>query len=296
MNLPCCLVQDLLPLHAEKLCSEETDALLRAHLAVCANCRAQLASLSAPQSAPEEDVSALKAVRAGIRKRRWIAALLAALIVFLPLFCLLARESAPRYLHYDASLVTVSGLQTAEDGAGEALHLLYDGRVTGVQTEMATDEETGETTAYLAAYTNKWDERTGLGQSGGELVLYPAPDRVIYGFGSRQTLLYGQPMNGGVQILPRLALGYYVLMAVGLSLVCGLLWLLLRKHKAGRVCKWLCIGFACYPIAHLLIKGMRTTSFDLPREFLFILIAAAALFGIAYLAFAILRQRRLDRQ
>ncbi len=296
MNLPCYLVRDLLPLYAEKLCAQETSMLITQHLDGCADCRAALEALLQPQPARTEDLSALQTLKKSIRKRRLRAVLLAALAVFLPLFCLLARENAQRFLDYDSSLLTVAGVRPAEDGAGEALHLLYDGRVTGVKTEMATDEETGETTAYLAAYTNKWAERSGLGQSGGELVLYPAPDRVIYGFGSRQTLLYGQPMNGGVQILPRLALGYYVLMAVGLSLVCGLLWLLLRKHKAGRVCKWLCIGFACYPIAHLLIKGMRTTSFDLPREFLFILIAAAALFGIAYLACAILRQRRLDRQ
>ena len=38
-----------------------------------------------------------------------------------------------------------------------------------------------------------------------EMILYPVPDRVMYVDGAQQHLLWGKPLDGGVEILPRLA-------------------------------------------------------------------------------------------
>ena len=39
MKLNCAIVQDLLPLYADDLCSDETTEAVRAHLAECDDCR-----------------------------------------------------------------------------------------------------------------------------------------------------------------------------------------------------------------------------------------------------------------
>ena len=64
MNVPCGLIQDLLPLYYDEVCSQESRSLVEEHLAECPACRQRLADLSAPLPTPEEkeETAALKGV------------------------------------------------------------------------------------------------------------------------------------------------------------------------------------------------------------------------------------------
>ena len=44
MKLPCAVTRDLLPLYAEELVEQETQALIEEHLTGCSACRAKLAA------------------------------------------------------------------------------------------------------------------------------------------------------------------------------------------------------------------------------------------------------------
>lgn len=72
MNLPCCAVRDLLPLHADALDSPETGALVEEHLLLCADCRAAAAALNASSAAalPVQGTAPLKAISARLKERR----------------------------------------------------------------------------------------------------------------------------------------------------------------------------------------------------------------------------------
>lgn len=289
MNLPCSIVRDLLPLYAEQMTEAETNTLVREHLENCPDCQNRFEQLSEPKGADSDGVTALTALKKDIGKRRWQTAALAALLVFAVLFTVLARESEERYLPFDTELVRVEGV------SGGALLLAFDARVNGAHSESVTDEDTGETTVYLMAWTNRRHSANLQGASGGEFRLSPVPDRVIYGFGSEQTLLYGEPMDGGVQILPRLALGYYMLLAAALTAIFGLLWLLFRKKKAAAALRQLFFAPLAYLAGHLMVKGFELRSFVMTRDFGFILIASAAVYGILTLSYLSLRQRKRDR-
>ena len=63
-----------------------------------------------------------------------------------------------------------------------------------------------------------------------EMTLYPVPDCLLYSVGSQQQLLWGEPINGGVEELPRLALAFYFIVAAGLALISGVIWLFLRNR------------------------------------------------------------------
>ncbi len=286
MNTPCAVIRDLLPLYAEDLASEESKALVDEHLESCPNCRRALEELKAPPaSVPEPDgAEALRAVKKTIRRRRLRTALLAALLVFLPLFALLARSTDKVALPYDEDLIHA---ELTEDGR---LSVSFSGAVSGVQTEDVTEPDSSEHILLLQAWTNRLNDTLGASrQRVGSTASFSVDDctHVIYGFGSEQHLLYGEPMNGGVQVLPRLALSAYLLLALAAAAVFGLLWLCLRKKKAAPVLRALFFAALSYPAGHLLVKGAQTTSFFLARDLACILLAAAAVWGLLMLLFPI---------
>ena len=86
-ELPCAVVEDLLPAYVEGLTSEETTAAVEAHLASCPACAAKRAAMGAEEGpSPEEaaetarEVDYLKAVRRRSR-RRVAAAILCTVLV-----------------------------------------------------------------------------------------------------------------------------------------------------------------------------------------------------------------------
>ena len=86
-ELPCAIVEDLLPAYVEGLTSEETTAAVEAHLASCPACAAKRAAMGAEEGpSPEEaaetarEVDYLKAVRRRSR-RRVAAAILCTVLV-----------------------------------------------------------------------------------------------------------------------------------------------------------------------------------------------------------------------
>lgn len=297
MNMPCGVIRDLLPLYAEELTSEESKEIVREHLDGCPDCRKKLEELQHPKLPAPDGAAALRAVKKDIRRRRTIAVLLAALLVFLPLFALLARSMEEIALPYDDRLACV---EEREDGN---LSVIFDGRVTGVESIYEKDQETGEITLVLQAWTSRWHQRFAGDEQG---CVYTADKnlpitRVLYGyglihgFGAGQVLLYGKPMSGGVQILPRLTLGFYLLLSLIAAAIFGVLWLCLRKRKAAPELRALFFAALAYPIGHLLVKGTETLSFFLPRDLAFILIAAAAVWGLMMLGWTFWKRKRAEK-
>lgn len=332
MNLPCGLIKDLLPLYAEQMTGEETNVLVKEHLESCADCREALNRLDKPEPAPAGSVQAMRKLKKNLRTRRRRAAALAALAVFLPLFTFFARSVVKEYLPYSQGLVTVEGVRSFDPDLGlqgsgsvtgfgvrtdeyqeRALYLSHDSRIQGCQYEMVEDPDTGERTLFILAYA--WPsveyriddtiERSNLHigapprpdpDKRSTSVICPVPDRVIYGFGGDQVLLYGEPMNGGVEILPRLVLGYYLLIALALVIVLGISALLLRRKKAGPVLRQIFLVPVSWILGHVLVKGFITVSFDIQWDCLMILISAAASYTLLSLTWQALLQWKKDRE
>ena len=64
MKLSCNVIRDLLPLYAENLTSEESNALVDEHLCGCDECAKQLGILKKAQAIPvETDAPGLKKIR-----------------------------------------------------------------------------------------------------------------------------------------------------------------------------------------------------------------------------------------
>lgn len=91
MNYDCELIQDLLPLYEEGLCSPASRRAVEEHLHLCKACRRLSEPL--PIEEPEDLPAADRAVKKGIKKvrRRWLTSLIAAVLV-VPLLLLSVNQ------------------------------------------------------------------------------------------------------------------------------------------------------------------------------------------------------------
>lgn len=85
MKLPCELIEDLLPLYHDEVCSEKTKVLVEEHLAHCKSCQSILKSIDYDIIAPKQDsesVEIIKNIKREIRSKETKSALFI-LIVFI---------------------------------------------------------------------------------------------------------------------------------------------------------------------------------------------------------------------
>ena len=103
MNLTCNIVEDLLPLYIDEVCSEESRKAVQEHLCHCKKCREQVENsknfplLSVSTDPPTEE----RIIRKSFRKIRvrWLASLLCILFLF-PIGLLARNQIRDRGLHF----------------------------------------------------------------------------------------------------------------------------------------------------------------------------------------------------
>lgn len=94
-------------------------------------------------------------------------------------------------------------------------------------------------------------------------------------------------------VLPRLSLGYYLILAAAVLIVLGIVWLLTRKKAGVRV--WIeRIGLypVSYIISHCIVSGISFASYSLPRDFSLIVFISILLYSGLLLARNIWRLKR----
>ena len=305
MNRECNIIRDLLPLYAEGIASTDTAAFVEEHLRTCADCQAEYERIKEPEVVrAETEALPLRALSRKLRTRRRAAAAFAALLVAAVLISLFSYLSAPVYFPWSEDLLTLT-----ENGDG-SVTLTFRGDVTDYRCDSFYDPEVtlgqGKNARcyFIEAWSSPWDRwlaRRGIlsttirPQEGeGPFFIYYASNS-----GTDDVCLYGpiHIVNGGVVTLPRLALGYYLILMATLFCVLLLVWLLLRRREKAR--EWLG-RFLLYPpsyiLAHFIIMGARTTSYSMTRDLALIFILSLLIFAAALLALTLLRQRREERE
>lgn len=306
MKLPCAVTRDLLPLYAEKMVEPETGALIDQHIKDCPACRKKLSELNTDTGAPVETAQPLQSLKRQIRQRRWYAAAIAALCVFIAVFTCFYHENKMRLVPWEEGLIEVKGIEARpwQEVYGEdavpaepkedtvnVLVLRADSRINGTHETVFRDED-GTSTLILQGWTSQSGSVT---REYIEMTFCPVPDRLIYEDGNEQRLLWGDTLNGGVETLPRLALGYYVILAAGLALVSGIVWLFLRGKEKSWIVRQVFFAPLSYLAAPLLIKGFRTESFFMERDFIGILLLTVALYALLSLAWQAFLQRKKEQ-
>ena len=97
--------------------------------------------------------------------------------------------------------------------------------------------------------------------------------------GSEDVLLYGDAPNSGVTALPRLVLGYYLILAATALIVLALALLAFRKKEALKTWIMRLLPLpACYMLGHLCVKGFTAMTYSSSRDFALITLVALLLY------------------
>ena len=332
MSKDCSIVQDLLPLYAEDMLREETKEFVNRHLSQCAACRAELDALRADVKPQPVSAQPLRDLKRQLRRKKLTAVLLAVALALTLATTGFAYLTAPQYLPYDETewMITRSPRALADgsimsDGLTDlsgiesiSVNLLTP--VSGTKVTSTQDPNSGKTIYFITAWRTPLDTWCGtfdvsdtgdhaqreanallnaLGETESARTLFTLDATnctAIYyspNNGQDDVLLCGS-RDGGVISLPRLALGYYVLLSLTLFITLGIAFFICRRKKVGKALGYLALAPASYLAGHLLVKGLTTTSYQMQRDFSLIAFAAVLIYSAVLLALSLLQQKRED--
>ena len=278
MKLSCDIIRDLLPLYAEELASEDSQAAVREHLETCEDCRSTFADMKkSPVIIPEEP--GLDTVRRELWKRRLLTALCAVLIVCMAGCWFVSYFTAPIYL----DLSVIAGMEPDENGT---VWLTFDAAKAGEYTFQFEVEPTLAGEVY-AVWTSHW-LRWKFNEPQTRKITIPATvmHNGIYYFtgvdGAENVLIYENPekyIDGGFAFLPRLYLSFYFQMSLLVGAAALVLAFVLRRRRAG---KWLALVgsfLCCYGLCQGIVCGFTFASFFAQQELFWALAMGLCLWG-----------------
>lgn len=314
MKIPCSVVRDLLPLYAEEMIEEETRALVDEHLEECSECSKRLEEIRAAAAVPAENTAVdtakpLLALKKTINKRRRITAAIAALCVFILLFSAFHRINEWHQVPWEEGLIQVIGIEKMADvekrnnpfpeeeeairlpDESMGLTIQFDSKISGLHSTMEKNEN--GTTEIIQGWSSNPNKKLTGDYS--ECTINPVPDRLLYDTGNGQILLWGEPADGGVVIMPRLALASYAILACCIASLSALLWFLFRNRQCASILRQVFFAPVSYLAGHLLIKGFHARTFFLEDDLGSILLVGAAVYALLTLGWTAWQQRKRDK-
>ena len=280
MKNECSIVRDLLPLYAESMVSPETASFMEEHLKDCEHCRNEYERLKAPCAVPaQNDAAPLLMLQKKMAAKRLRTIVLTAVFAVALLVSAFAVLDAPVYLPYTEELLAVEPV--GENG----LQITFDPSVTDFNYTVYQDPDGGNFYyCDVEAWYSLWDRWFSGGEELRTAVVFPAkpyPVTVMYcpNDGTESICVYGEAGEGGSIALPRLALGYYLILAVLALAVLFAAWLVAKGRPRQRV--WIeriMLYPVSYLISHGIVVGFRAISYSLVRDFRLILFVSLLLY------------------
>lgn len=318
MNISCDVIKDLLPLYAENMASQDTRELVEAHLLTCPACCASYEQLRSTVPVPKgQNAEPLCNLRRQISRRRKMTAFFVFFLTASIIFGMYAYLTGPVYLSAaEAGIKVYKGGQTSYEaevgesgevgdmeliGSSDALIVVLGPRVSRYTATHSMNPDTGEEIVTIIASDSRWNAYFAKRErQTRRLQLSSDVSQVFYAnmaSGEEDLLLWGAEMNGGMQTLPRLVLGYYLLLAGALGCILTAAAFGLRRQGAG---KWLAVlgGYLlCFTAANLMITGGQFAIFaasDVPILLGLMLALAALMNGAVFTGWEVWKLHRQD--
>ena len=291
MKIPCEVIRDLLPLYAEDIASKATRMLVEKHLESCLDCAKELEDMK-KQFGNVLPVDAytkpLKKLRKTLFKKKLQTILLTVVLTLTVAAVVIANLTTPNYIPYSRDVVNIT-----EKSDGTIL-VEFREDVTGYDLNHFETEDKSGYEYYITTWNSYWD-RNIIKNTVQNMVLNPDGEKVfaVYYYntdGSDSVLIYGkdQQPNGGAVLLPRLVLGYYLLIALIMFALSVLLLFKFYQNKKAR--DWLvriAAVPASYVIGHFFVKGRCSSTYNAVRDLIAIVTIAVLLYITFLLALAL---------
>lgn len=274
----------------------DTADFVEDHLKGCEACRKEYEKVKEPQPTQKTaDAAPLLKLSRKLKVKRIQTIALTAVFLIALFVSAFAVLDAPIYFPYAEGLVTLEPLDN------KGMLITFDEAVTGFNYTVYEDSDGDLYYCDLEAWTSLWDK--WLSKGNGKLTetvttRHTKPIIAVYvpNDGTENVCIAKYDPNAEHQIdktvayentivLPRLSLGYYLILAVAASVVLGIICFLTRKKAEVRI--WV-ERIGLYPVAyilsHCIVAGINWTSYSLPRDFSFIVFISILLYSGLLLA------------
>ena len=296
MKNECSIVRDLLPLYAENMVSDDTAAFVAEHLKSCEFCRKEYEQIKEPKPTQKcNEAAPLQKLSRKLKMKRIQTIALTAVFVIALLVSAFAVLDAPIYQPYSEGIVTIEKL------GDKGLTLTFDESVTGFRCDVheAPDDST-VCICDIEAWTTLWDKWFSQGKENlsttvvsrsKPMYLFYVPNDASENvclakydpYAENQIEIDGT--TKGVTTLPRLVLGYYLILASAALGVMAAVWLFTRKKQHVRL--WIeRIGLypVAYIVSHCIISGINWETYSISRDFSLIIFLSILLYSGLLLA------------
>ena len=297
MKITCNVIEDLLPLYAEGLTSDDTNFLIKEHIKTCTDCKKRLEVIQNPKEIPiDTNIEPFKKVEKKLfHKRVQIIALTIALVLIIVITAM-AYLTSPEYLPYSSDIISVT-----EYKDGKVI-LTFDDSVTGYDINRYIAKNNEGYAYHITTWNTIWSQYIFKNNTQ-SIILNPDGENVaaVYYYstdGSEDILIHGMDLlqGGGVVTLPRLVLAYYLLLAILLAIAFGiLLYIYGKKDKRKVILEKTFLLPVSYIIGHLCIKGFRTTSYSAQRDFFAILLIMIPVYCLFLIVINLYRKTKKKR-
>ncbi|MCH5272603.1 MAG: zf-HC2 domain-containing protein [Lachnospiraceae bacterium] len=292
MRSECNIIRDLLPLYVENMISSDTSDFVEEHLKSCEACRKEYERTKEPQSARKiSDATPLLKLSRKMKVKKIQTIALTAILMIALFVSAFAVLDAPIYSPYSEGLVTLEQL------GDKGMLLTFDEEVTDFDYTVYEAPDGGNLYyCDIQAWTSLWDKWFSQGKrklSATITTRNAAPIIAVYvpNDGSENVCIAKYDPNADNRIdknveykntttLPRLSLGYYLILAAAALAALGIVWFLTRKKAELRI--WverIALYPAAYIISHCIVSGINWTSYSLPRDFSLIVFISILLYS-----------------
>lgn len=282
MKIPCHIIQDLLPLYIEQIDSDETHHSVDKHLESCHTCQIAYEQLSknAIDDPPSLSLSAFQHVKIKLFRDKLLTIILCVLITFSIGIISIGYLTSPIYEAYSSELIQ---LEKTDSGA-----LLAYLSSSSLNIELTTTQTAKGAEHSIMLYRTLLN-RLFDAKNNTIIVINPKAEDVhqvyyIQANGQNDVILFGQGESDYQISLPRLALNYYLLIAIFIFLVIGILNIIFSKLSLpNKLLIYLLPLPLSYIIAHLLVVGLSGTTFSILHDFFTILLLCIPIYSLLLL-------------
>lgn len=293
MNITCDVIKDILPLYAENIVSDDTRILVEEHINSCESCKQELNKLNTPKEFSfDMDALPLKKVHSTLLKRKYFTILFTVSITILVIIIAMGYITAPEYIPYSNNPLTIT------ESINNSVIVQVEDPGARYDIEKYSADDNSGYIYHISIWSSIWN-RNMYQDPPADFVLNPKGEKVSSVYfssydGSEDVLIFGkdQNPNGGVIILPRLVLAYYLVSAVLCAVFLGFILWLFRKQKIMKdtIFKFFALPIS-YILGHICMKGFPTSSYSAKRDFYAILLAMIPIYCIILIANKWLRNR-----
>lgn len=270
------------------------------HLECCEKCRIQAESMGRKIVLPKDtDVKLLEKVQRRLFRKKVTNVVVSVLCAVLFAVLVMIHLNSAIRIPYDEDSISVQ-----ENEEGEAIVTITDYATASMADGGRGDD--GKKEAYISRHTTKWNQFFGRVEQQDvynftETWGWEEPvERIYYYPGSENeeaVCIYnrGEPVDGGMIVLPSLTLNYYMVISAVFVLITGIVCVSVKKREKTYRIMWKIMWIpASYLISSMLILGIHGKIYDGLYYFTRILVVAVIIYAIGYwvMSYRFLRSKK----